>query len=483
MEWRPFPKQEFALQRIEYEILFGGSRGGGKTDTGLVWLTDYINNPRYRALVIRKNAEDLSDWIDRANRFYGPLGAKITGRPPEIKFPSGAIIKTGHLKDDQAYTKYQGHEYQRILIEELTQIPDEKRYKMLLGSCRSTVHGIKPQVFATTNPGSLGHVWVREMFVDPAPPMTPFTDPETGRSRIYIPATVDDNPALMENDPGYVRYLDGLKNTDIELWKAWRYGDWTSFAGQFFREWRTDLHTCKPFVPKRSDDIAIVGGLDWGRTDMFAVTFDAVEKIKFDGGSFYRSRTFCEVTGFDKTPGEWGIEIRTKLHNFGLSLDDIAWIRADNQIFNLGNDKGKSMFDQFVDADERYRTLLKAASKERVGGWENLHNWLSIAPDELPYWQVAENCFETIKSLTSLVHDDNKVEDVDTHGNDHCSDAERYQKKHLKWIDAGVGGVNSNKRSTHVTPVMQRDDQGNALPIDLDLFADMHKVSTHVVYH
>jgi len=81
---------------------------------------------------------------------YSLLGAKIAYRPAEITFPSGATIKTGHLKDDQAYTKYQGHEYQRMLIEELTQVPDEKRYLQLLASCRSTVEGIKPQVFNTT---------------------------------------------------------------------------------------------------------------------------------------------------------------------------------------------------------------------------------------------------------------------------------------------------------------------------------------------
>lgn len=484
MDWKPFPKQEFALQRIEYEILFGGSRGGGKTDAGLVWLTDCIDNSRYRALVIRKNAEDLGDWVDRATRFYGPLGAKVVGRPPEIRFPSGAIIKTGHLKDDQAYTKYQGHEYQRMLVEELTQIPDEKRYQMLIGSCRTTVPGIKAQIFATTNPGSLGHVWVKERFVDPAPPMTPFKDKITGRSRIYIPATVDDNPALMETDPGYVAYLEGLKDTDVELWKAWRWGDWSTFAGQFFREWRTDLHVCKPFIPKRDDETVIVGGLDWGRTDLFVLVLDVVTKVSHPDGSFLRSRTFLEITGNNKTPWEWSIDIKTKLHNFGLSLDDIAWVRCDNQIFNLGNDKGKSIFDQFVDQDERWRSLLKAASKERVGGWENLHNWLSIAPDDLPYWQIAENCQETIKSITTLIHDDNKVEDVDSSCNDHASDAERYQKKHLKWINAGVGGVRSNYRSLGPTkPVVQINDDGQQIAINLDLFSSIHTNSTHVVNH
>ena len=222
--WKPHPRQEFALQTDEYEVLFGGSRGGGKTDTGLVWLTYGIENPRYRALVIRKNADDLSDWVDRAIYFYSGMGGKIAYRPAVITFPSGAVIRTGHLKDDQAYTKYQGHEYQRMLIEELTQIPDEKRYLQLLSSCRSTVSDLKPQIFATTNPGGLGHGWVKKRFIDPSPPDTTFEDPTSGRTRIFIPAKIDDNPTLMDIDPDYVKFLDALKDSDVELWKAVAYG-------------------------------------------------------------------------------------------------------------------------------------------------------------------------------------------------------------------------------------------------------------------
>ena len=104
-EWHPHPKQEFALRQNVYELLYGGSRGGGKTDSGLVWLTEHINNPRFRGLVIRKNADDLSDWLDRAYFMYKLLGVKIAYRPAVLTFPSGAVIRTGHLKDDQAYTK------------------------------------------------------------------------------------------------------------------------------------------------------------------------------------------------------------------------------------------------------------------------------------------------------------------------------------------------------------------------------------------
>lgn len=232
-EWRPNPGQQTeVLSRLEFEILYGGARGGGKTDAGIVWIAEPVFNPKYRGLVIRKNATDLGDWIDRAESMFKLLGGKKVNSKfgTEFHFKSGAKIRTGHLKDENAYTKYQGHEYQRILIEELTLIPSEELYMKLVSSCRSTVEGLKPQIFCTTNPGEVGHIWVKERFVDIGPPNVPvaFKDEETGviKWRIFIPARIEDNPILIEKDPGYVAWLNQLP-TDLR--KAWRSGDWSVY--------------------------------------------------------------------------------------------------------------------------------------------------------------------------------------------------------------------------------------------------------------
>ena len=184
--WKPHPRQIEALKRHEFEILYGGARGGGKTDAGVNWLLYDVSNPRLRVLIIRRNSEDLRDWVDRANQIYSRLGATKAGNPPEFRWPSGAIFRTGHLKDENAYTKYQGHEYQRMLIEELTQIPGEEMYLRLIASCRSTDKTLPAQVFATTNPGSVGHEWVKRRFVDPATPGESFIGSDTSRDRIFI---------------------------------------------------------------------------------------------------------------------------------------------------------------------------------------------------------------------------------------------------------------------------------------------------------
>jgi hypothetical protein len=232
IHWEPQPKQAEALIRDENEILYGGSRGGGKTDAGQAWLLYDKDHPRYRALVIRRNADDLKDWIDRARHFYRPCGAEAVGATPEFRFPSGAIIRTGHLKDSSAYTKYQGQEYQKMLFEELTHIAQENDYEKLLGSCRSTIPEIKPQSFATTNPDGPGYKWVKRRFRIPDFPTEPVRtiDEKTGRTRVFIPARLQDNPILMKADPGYIRFLESIQDEDLR--EAWLNGSWAGFSTQ-----------------------------------------------------------------------------------------------------------------------------------------------------------------------------------------------------------------------------------------------------------
>lgn len=237
----PHAKQQEALERNEYEILYGGARWGGKTFCGILFPVYHINKPQYRALVIRRNSVDLTDWIDRAREIYANLWAEYVGW--EFRFPSWATIRLWHLKDENAYTKYQGHNYHNILIEELTHIPSEELYLKLISSCRSIDKDIPAQIFCTTNPWEIWHAWVKRRFIDVALPWEVYTDNTTGRSRIFIQSRVEDNPTLMENDPMYVKFLDWLPE---DLRKAWREWSWDvfdtkwSYYSQYITEARKD---------------------------------------------------------------------------------------------------------------------------------------------------------------------------------------------------------------------------------------------------
>lgn len=241
IHWQAQAKQALALSSTAEEILYGGARGGGKTEAGQAFLLYDYQNPRYRALVIRKNADDLKDWLDRAYRMYKPVGAEIVGNPGEIRFPSGALIRTGHLKDDKAYTKYQGQEYQKMLIEELSQIARETDYNKLIGSCRSTVDGIKPQIFCTTNPDEPGLEWIKTHWGIPDIPdfdkVYEKVDAQ-GRRLVFVPAKVEDNPILLTKDPNYLKYLESFKLSDPDLYEAWRMGNWKGYGveGAYYRQ-------------------------------------------------------------------------------------------------------------------------------------------------------------------------------------------------------------------------------------------------------
>ena len=263
--------QSDILIRTEDEILFGGARGGGKTHGGMLWLIkgnpdlpqddpvniSYLNHPRYRALVLRRQLDDLKDWIDRAVQFFckdagSPLGAKYFAQSKTFLFPSGAKIICAHLKDEASFHKYRGHQYHRILFEELTQIPTLDLYLEIQSSCRSPHKGLRPQMLSTTNPDGPGLDWVRKRFLKHpktglrVPGRTVIEDrhrdPRTRKwitlTRVFIPSTIVDNPKLLEADPTY--YVR-LKSMSPAKQRAYIYGDWDALSGsQFFEDFRPE---------------------------------------------------------------------------------------------------------------------------------------------------------------------------------------------------------------------------------------------------
>lgn len=405
-----------------------GSRGGGKTDAGIAWLLDYTDNPNYRALVLRRNAEDLKDWVDRANQLYSQLTNKGTkvGNPPEFKFESGAIIRTGHLKDDQAYTKYQGHEYHKILIEELTHIPDEKHYLRLLSSARSVIADLRPQVFLTTNPGGKGHMWVKERFVDPAQPGT--TIWESGRSRVFIPATMDDNPTLMTNDPQYVANIEALKESDPETYRAWRFGDWEVFAGQVFREFKRRTHVLpKPTIPAKSHTHVLWG--DWGYSQNSAYSFHAAAIIRMqtdDGQKYNQIIVYKEWYGNETEPKLLARIIYNWYKKAGIKPQ---YGVTDPAMHSRGQD-GRSSIAKLM--EEEWKNQHKGhwiqlvpgkntGNNGRINRVGMLHAWFSQNPATgIPYLVCTPDCVNAIRTIPNLVYDEHLVEAYDTDQEDHC---------------------------------------------------------------
>ena len=403
--WRPHEgRQTEALRFRVFEELYGGARGGGKTSAGIAWMLIDIKHPKYRGLVIRKNSNDLADWLDRARMIYTPLGAEFRGMPADITFPSDAVIRTGHLKDDNAYEKYQGHEYHRMLIEELTQIASEESYLKLISSCRSTIPELKPRIFLSANPGGVGHEWVKRRFVSVAPPMTVYKDLVTGRGRVYVPATVDDNPTLCQNDPAYVQFLEGLPDA---LKKAWRYGNWDVFTGQYFREWNEEVHVVDPF--KIPDSWKRIRGIDHGRTAPTACLWGAVDQ----DGNIWWYREYYQA-GVDADINAQKI---AKLSENEVSVYNVL----DSACFsNMGT--GETIAEIY----ERNGVLCSPSPKNRLAGWALFHEYLRWDKDTKPKMRFFRNCHNAIRTIPTLIHDERHPEDLDTDGEDHACDAISY---------------------------------------------------------
>lgn len=413
--WQPNPGQQtFALQRKEREILYGGARGGGKTDAAVAWPLRWIHNPLLRFLVVRRNSGDLNDWIDRAKRVWAGTGAEFVAR--EVRFPSGAVGSFGHLHDDDAYERFQGKEFQKMIIEELTHIPSEELYLKLVSSCRSTVEGLDPQVFNTTNPGNAGHKWVRERWRTPDFEQHNKPFEVGGTTRIFVPAKIEDNPVLVQKDPAYVKWLDSLPEA---LKRAWRHGSWDTFEtkGAYYTKWIEEMRLQGRYTKVAHErSLPVHTWWDLGVGDSTAVGF-----FQIVGVNEWRMIDYYEGTGEglqhyvrileDKrtllgyTYGEhWAphdIEVREFTAD-GLTRRQVAkQLGIDfNIVPKVGIDDGvealRTRFNTLWIDNERCSGFLDKLSQYRKDYDEKnatfrakpVHDWTSHAADMMRYWAV-----------------------------------------------------------------------------------------------
>jgi len=431
--WQPHPgMQTKALSQPDsvFEINYGGARGGGKTSAGIAYLLKGTEDPGFTALVIRRNHTDLRQWIDEARKIY--VHAKVSGKPTVFEFPSGAKIYTGHLKDSDAYTQFQGWNITRLLIEELGQIPREEDYLKLLSSVRSTC-SISPQVFTTCNPGNVGHQWIKRRWqIGIKESNKAFTDPVSKRKRIYIPATIDDNPSLQKSDPAYVQYLDSLPEP---LRSMWRLGDWDVFAGAYFAEWNPAYHIMGEEDAKKLGFGSEINhryiGFDWGYSAPHcAIWLEVTPKN--------RVFVYDEIYGKEKHPMEVGELIYKKNHgkNINMTLGDpsmwirnpISWRKEETSMYSDASIAHALQGDQ----SQPLVPNLVPANNSRISGWRNMAQLMKVT-DKPPNFIIIKNCAPNLaRTIPEMIIDEKRPEDLDTTLDDHAVDACRYGLTHCE---------------------------------------------------
>jgi len=177
--------QEEFLQRTEFEVLFGGMAGPGKTAALIAAVTRDISNPHYQALILRRTYKQLQEIIDRCHELYPAMGGVWTSGNKRWVFPSGARITLGHMQHEADKYNYHGHQYHRVCFDELTMFT-ETQYLYIFSRVRTTDPDINCQILSATNPGQIGNNWVKERFQPGERDGKTFYDKKTGLS-LFIP--------------------------------------------------------------------------------------------------------------------------------------------------------------------------------------------------------------------------------------------------------------------------------------------------------
>lgn len=435
--WKPQPRQAALMRRWEDEALYGGAAGGGKSDCALVEALRQVEIPHYRGLILRKTFPQLSELIDRSGELYKSAykNAKYNESKHVWIFPSGAKIFFGSMQHTRDRTNYQGKRYDFIDFDELTQFTYDE-YSYLFSRNRPNGPGTRCYMRAQANPGGIGHGWVKQRFITPAPPMTtiwekvkirlPDGSEETRRmSRVFVPSTIFDNPILLQNDPNYLARLAAMPEAERA---ALLYGDWNSFSGQVFAEWRDDpehyhdrqnTHVIDPFLIP--DDWGIVCSMDWGFAKPFSVGWYAVDRRK----RIYRIR---EYYGSDGDP-----DVGVKKHPHEVAEKILEIERSDpnlkgREIRRIGDpaiwgtQTGQSIGGMFADKF----LYFEKADNARLDGKMQMHYRLAFDSDGRPMFYVFNTCPNFIRTFPALVYSQTDPEDVDTTQEDHAYDECRY---------------------------------------------------------
>ena len=437
--WSPQPKQRLFQQRGEYEALYGGAAGGGKSDALLTEALRQVRIPHYRGIIFRKTYPQLSDLIDRSQELYKQAfpGAVYNSTAHCWTFPSGAKIFFGNMPRDEDRFNYQGKHYDFVAFDELTQFT-WIQYSYLMSRNRPNGPGTRVYMRSTANPGGIGHGWVKDRFVTAAVPMTTVwenyevrrpdgTTVVMKRDRIFVPSTVFDNQALLDNDPNYLANLAMLPEAEKN---ALLYGSWDSFDGQVFLEWRNDpehyddqrwTHVIHPFpIPAHW---RIYRGFDFGYAKPFSVGWYAVDH----DGRLYRIKEYYGCAGTPNTgiklnPAEIAAEIkRIESEDQNLKGRTIIGI-ADPSIFD--ESRGESIAAMM----ERSPNFVywSGGDNTRIAGKMQFHYRLAFDTEGIPMFQVFHTCKHFIRTIPALVYDDKHVEDINTDQEDHIYDECRY---------------------------------------------------------
>ena len=422
-------------------IVYGGARGGGKT-IGMI-LKNCFKAAKYgkdqKGIFFRKELPQLEAAIESCKDIYLPLGWTWAEQKKTFTAPNGATLKFRPLEREVDGEKYMGMEFTDLYFEELTNWENPRAINRLRSTLRSA-KGVPCQFHATCNPGGPGHQWVKAWIVDPHPAGYKILKDDFGGERIFIPAKVSDNVELTRNDPHYVNRIK--QSGSRELVRAWLDGDWNVVEGAFFDCWSHNM-VHRPFLVPR--DWTKIVGFDWGSAKPFSVGWWAVvsdDYITNEGVLLPRGYLLCYRAWYGVkyenglVKPDVGLKLSAEAVGDGIrerTSEKVNYYVADPAAFS--QDGGPSHVERmrlpFNRADN-----ARVARQGHIGGWDQMRSRMIgtrsfddnglLMDDGVPMMGYFNTCVDAIRTIPSLQHDANNVEDVATSMEDHEADQARY---------------------------------------------------------
>ena len=434
----PTEKQRIFHASPANEILYGGAAGGGKTKALIMdALFRCLRAPGTTAVVFRRTYQELEDTdIKEAQASYPEKLAVYNAGRHEFRLVNGSKILFRHCENEADRFKYSGIEIQFLYFDELTSF-EQVVYDFIKTRLRAKKSlGVVPIVRSASNPGNIGHGWVKKMFVDAGPYMSiqeqEIYSETLHKSRKlrtqYIPALAMENPFITED------YIFELEQKPPALKAALLNGDWNSFEGQVFKEFVDDpahyldrkwTHVIEPFeIPL---DWPRFFSFDHGYSKPFAAQWWALD---FSG----RAYLYREWPGVKPRQANVGLELTPVQIADGILererqeiADNLRILRvADPAIFDKS--RGDSVADQMAPGymGRRQGIVFNRGDHARLPGKMQLHERMRFDENGYPMMYIFNTCRNWIRTVPTLPYSTKKPEDVDSDAEDHDYDATRY---------------------------------------------------------
>lgn len=459
-----------------FETLYGGAAGGGKTAALCAEaITSAIEESNVHVYIFRRTLKELQQSVyneimaqiasyqntSDSKKATLPDGRKLVitynSQKSIFNFSNGSFIQLAYLDSVADRYNYQSAEIHVLLIDELTHFLEDD-YEYLKTRLRSATY-TRCRVMACTNPGNIGHGWVKNRFIkskDPGLSLVPekaYTDRTTGLSRIFIPAKVTDHPSEAFK-ASYLQVLNAIQ--DEQLRKALRDGDWDVFEGQVYTEWDKnkhviteipDLDTCERYI-----------GFDWGYNDNACATWLAVApENEYGVKHIYAYR---EMYGRQKTPTWWAEQIADVIRT-----EPIQYMILPHDCFShLGGNQ--TIARTFQDAGLPILRADSLSHKAKLHRQALLHQLLEMSDDGTPYLQFLDKCANNIRTLPDLPYSDTKPEEISDKSEDHAYDSLTYGL--MVVTDGDTWIYNPEDKNKHgKQSFMVYDNEAHGLSIDI----------------